>query len=493
MPLDQDGGGVSGASVIDGGLADRNGLYSEEDKRAIAGLLDRIGADGIEVIRLSFADQHGVLRGKSITARALVSAFRSGMTMTSTLLLKDTSHRTVFPVWDGGPGIGDGKLDGAGDLLIFPDPGTFRVLPWAESTGWLLCDVRYADGSPCPFCTRTQLAAAVGALAADGKAAVFGLEVEFHIHRMIDPRLGHEDAGMPGAPPLTEMTGHGYQYLTEARIEPLDQALNAIRTASEALGIKVRSMEVEFGPSQVEMTFDPGDPVSQADAMVLFRAAAKETCRRLGLHATFMCRPAFPAAVPSGWHIHQSLFDAASGVNLFLNEGEALAPAAAGWIAGLLDHAPAACLLTNPTVNAYKRFQPGMLAPDRIQWARDNKGAMVRSLIRPGDPASRIENRVAEPAANPYLAFAAQIRAGQDGLSRALTPPPPARDPYQCDAPRLPADLGAAIDAFEASALWADTLGADVVEWLATLKRAEWRRYLSHVSDWEQAEYYRAF
>lgn len=484
---------MSGASVIDGSLADRIGIYSDEERRAIAALLERVEADGIEVIRLSFVDQHGVLRGKSLTARNLAGAFRSGMTMTSTLLLKDTSHRTVFPVWDGGAGVGGGKLDGAGDVVLFPDPTTFRVLPWADKTGWLLANVHYGDASPCPFCTRSHLAAAVAALAAEGKSVLFGLEIEFQIHRVMNPRLGHGDAGMPGAPPDTEMMGQGYQYLTEARIEPLDAALGAIRKACEALGIAVRSVEVEFGPSQVEMTFDPGDPVAQADAMVLFRAAAKETCRRLGLHATFMCRPAFPAAVPSGWHIHQSVLDSATGANLFQSDEDGLTEVAAGWIAGLLDHAPGACLLTNPTVNAYKRFQPGMLAPDRIQWARDNKGAMIRSLIRPGDAAARIENRVAEPAANPYLAFAAQLRAGQDGLDRGLTPPPAVRDPYRSDAVHLPSDLGAAVDAFEANALWPTVFGAEFVPWLATIKRAEWRRYLSHVSEWEQREYYRDF
>lgn len=484
---------MTAPDALRGGLTDRSGVYDAEGFAKALEVLKRIEAEGLETVRLSFADQHGLLRGKTLAAGAVASAFRSGVNMTSTLLLKDTSHRTVFPVWKGGPGIGDGRLDGAGDVLIVPDPDTFRVLPWSPHSGWMLCDLRYADGAAMRFCTRALLRRAVEELAADGMAATFGLELEFHVHRVTDPRLSHADAGMPGAPPETELMAHGYQYLTEARYDVLEPAMDAIRRAAGALAIDVRSVEVEFGPSQCEMTFGPGAPLDRADTMILFRAAAKETCRRMGLHATFMTRPNLPGVVPSGWHLHQSVSDSDTGRNLFEPEGEDLTEAASGWIAGLLEHAASACLLTVPTVNGYKRFQPEMLAPDRILWGRDNKGAMIRALLRPGDPAARIENRVCEPAANPYLAFAAQIHAGRDGLSRRLRAPPPIENPYMTDAPRLPASLGEAIDAFRKSTLWREALGTDVVTWLETIKAAEWRRFLGTVSEWEQREYYALF
>jgi glutamine synthetase len=141
-------------------------------------------------------------------------------------------------------------------------------------------------------------------------------------------------------------------------------------------------------------------------------------------------------------------------------------------------------------VNGYKRYQPFQLAPDRIQWGRDNKGAMIRGLMSPGDGASRIENRVAEPAANPFLYFAAQIAAGRDGVARGLAAPAPVEDPYRSDAVLLPRSLGAALEAFEASDFWPQAWGPEVPRWLATLKRAEWTRYLDTVSEWEQREYY---
>ena len=460
---------------------------------AAQAVLKEIEARGLEMVRFAFADQHGLFRGKALAARATAGALRDGVPITSTLILKDTSHRTVFPIWQGGPGVGEGRLDGAGDMLMVPDPETFRVLPWSPRSGWVLCDLAYKDGTPMPFCPRGLLKRAVARLEEAGMRMTAGMEVEFHIHRVTDPRLDHSDAGMPGQPPETALATHGYQYLTEARYDQLEEALDAIRHAAEALGLPVRSVEVEFGPSQAEMVFDPADPVTIADRMVLFRHAAKEVARRMGLHVTFMCRPRLQAVVPSGWHLHQSVSDL-QGRNLFTPEGEGLTPTASGWIAGLLERAAESCLITTPTVNGYKRYQPFMLAPDRIQWGHDTKGAMLRALIRPGDPASRVENRVAEPAANPYLVLAAQIEAGRDGVARGLTAPPPAADsPYAGAAPRLPSDLGAALDAFERSDFWPGVWGADVPKWFATIKQAEWQRYLAEVSEWETREYYGLF
>lgn len=478
--------------IAEGRLA-RAGLLDAETVAVAEALLDEIEARGLETIRLSFADQHGQLRGKTLTPAALAGAFRSGLAMTSTLLLKDTSHRTVFDVWGEGAGLGGGRLEGAGDVLVVPDPASFRLLPQSPHSGWLIGDLAFKDLSPLPFCPRSILRRAAAALAADGMAMRAGLEVEFHLLRLADDRLTHEAAGWPAEPPATAPSHHGYQYLTEASYAALEPVLDAIRRALQALGLPLRSVEVEFGPSQVELTFEPAAPLAQADAMVLMRANVRETARRHGFHASFMCRPRLPHALPSGWHLHQSLTDTRTGANLFRSPDGALTPAASGCIAGLLEHAAASCLLSTPTVNGYKRYKPFQLAPDRIQWARDNKGAMIRALIGPDDPAARIENRVAEPAANPYLFLAAQIEAGRDGIARGLAAPSPAEHPYATEAPRLPASLGEAIEAFAAAPLWRQRWGAEVVDWLARIKRAEWSRYLAHVSDWEEAEYFRQF
>jgi glutamine synthetase len=253
-------------------------------------------------------------------------------------------------------------------------------------------------------------------------------------------------------------------------------------------------MEAELGGSQFEFTFEPDAPLAHADAMIMFRSMVKHVCRRKGLHATFMCRPKVENSIPSGWHLHQSVVDLKTRKNLFVPEDDdTLSPAASGWIAGLLAHAEASCLLTTPTINGYKRYQPFQLAPDRIQWGRDNKGAMIRGLMAPGDQASRVENRVAEPAANPYLYFTSQILSGLDGIERGLKAPPSVENPYSSDAVALPKSLIAAIERFDASELYRKELGAEFVRYLVQIKRAEWDRYLTTVSEWEQREYFSLF
>ena len=439
-------------------------------------VLARIKSDGLETLRLSFVDQHGVLRGKTLVADAAETAFRDGIAMTSTLLLKDTSHKTVFPVWQEGPGLGGGLLEGAGDVLIRPDPSTFRVLPWSPHCGWVLCDLSYKDGSALPFNPRGLLRSAVGTLSEAGMAMQIGLEAEF--------TLFEADTDTP--------LNSGYQYLTEARYGTLEPVLDALRRAAQALDLPVRSVEIEFGPGQVEMTFAPMPPVVAADTLTLFRAMIRDVTAQHGLRASFMCRPKHPNAVPSGLHVHQSVQDL-ERQSLLQSADGSLNDVASGWIAGLLDRAIEGCLLSTPTVNGYKRFQPGMLAPDRVQWGRDNKGAMLRALIGPDDPASRIENRVAESAANPYLFLAGQIHAGLDGITRKAQAPAPVTRPYQSDAAALPRSLGQSIDAFAGSKFYQDAFGADVVSWLETLKRAEWDRYLAEISDWEQREYFALF
>ena len=153
----------------------------------------------------------------------------------------------------------------------------------------------------------------------------------------------------------------------------------------------------------------------------------------------------------------------------------------------------APCSVTTPTINGYKRFSEFQLAPNRITWGTDNRGAMIRALLYPGDPASRIENRVADTTANPYFAFAAQILGGLSGITDGKQAPPPTTTPYAQSASQLPNSLIAAIECFEASPLFKATLGQEFVEYLTHIKRAEWHRYLMTVSDWEQVEYFNLF
>ncbi|MCA2012024.1 glutamine synthetase family protein [Cereibacter sphaeroides] len=476
-----------------GALYER-GLLTEAQARAGAELLSRVRAEGFETIRVLFADQHGILRGKAIAARTLGSVLASGLSVPSTLILKDTAHRTVFDVWKDGLTLDGVSLAGAGDLLLVPDASSFTPLPWSPHSAVILCDLAYRSGQRVSVSPRGVLRRAMERLAATGHDAVMGLEVEFQVFSVSDDGLGHDQATMPPAPLATRNTTQGWAFLTETRYGAVEPLLDEIRRSAEAMGLAPRSMEIEMGPSQFEFTFDASDPLTQADRFVLFRMMVKEVCQRQGLHASFMPKPRVANAVANGWHIHQSLVSRRTGQNVFTPtvDGEPTLEASS-WLAGLLEHAPATCLLTNPTVNGYKRFSAFQLAPNRVQWASDNRGAMLRALFYAGDPAARIENRVADTAANPYYALAGQILSGLDGLERGAEAPPPTLTPYAEDQQSLPGSLDAAITAFENSTLYARTLGPDFVRYLAQLKRAEWGRYLSTISEWEQAEYFNLF
>jgi len=453
---------------------------------AAAALLADVRNSDVETVRVLFADQHGVLRGKTVVADAFGSILANGMAVPSTLLLKDTSHRTAFPVWsaEGSP------MQGAGDVLLVPDPATYRVLPWSPHSAWILCDPVHKSGAPIDFAPRPLLARAIRRLADTGLQMRVGLEVEFHVYEITDDALRHTAATMPPQPPHTRPLAPGFQFLTETTYARLEPVMDDLRRACQGMGLPLRSVEVEMGPSQFEFTFDPADPMTHADTMVMFRTLVKEVCAAQGLHATFMCRPAVANACSSGWHLHQSVLDPDGRNMMTPSEDGVLTPTASGWIAGLLEHAAASCLLSTPSVNGYKRYQPYQLAPDRIAWGRDNRGTMIRGLMAQGDSASRIENRVGEPTANPYYYFASQILSGLDGLARGLGAPEPVEEAYAASARHLPTSLGQAIDVFDQSAFYRNALGDATVDYLVQVKRAEWNRYLAHVSDWEQAEYF---
>jgi len=452
-------------------------------------VLKEIEAHDLKAVRFSFADQHGVLRGKTLAPGEVKTALERGVTLTSTLLLKDTSHRTVFPAFTPGAGVGIPEMQGAADILIVPDVSTFRILPWAADTGWFLCDAQFQDGRPVPYCTRSILRKALKDL--KDFEFVAGLEVEFHVFKIIDQNLKPSDAGQPGNVPEVELLTTGYQYLTEQRYDHIDPVVEILRRNLEKLGLPLRSYEVEFGPSQFEFTLGAMPGLASADAMILFRSAVKQIARRYGYHATFMCRPKLPNVVSSGWHLHQSL--SRNGTNAFMSGEDDLSEIGKRYLAGLLAHARGAAALSTPTVNGYKRYRPYSLAPDRVVWGKENRGALLRVVGAPGDPGTRIENRAGEPAANPYLYFASQIYCGLDGMTRKLPLPPPADTPYEAEAELLPRTLQEALDCLRKDAVLCEGLGRSFVDYYCRIKEAELARFNLEVSDWEHREYFDLF
>lgn len=473
----------------------RHALWSDEQTDAAQRMRRLVEEKNLEVIRLAFPDQHGILRGKTIIAAEAIASLESGCSITTTMLAKDTSHRTVFPVFTPGGGFGMKEMEGAADVLMLADPTTFRVLPWAPATGWVLCDLYFNDGRPVPFATRGLYRKVLDELGNRGHDFVAGLEVEFHIFKLDDPHMRAEDAGQPGTPPSVSLLSHGYQYLTEQRFDQMEPVLEILRRDIVALGLPLRSVEVEFGPSQCEFTFAPKRGMEPADNMVLFRSAVKQIAHRHGYHATFMCRPKLPNLFASGWHLHQSVVSRASGENLFMAKdgGEPLSAFGRAYLAGLLDHARAATVFTTPTINGYKRYRSYSLAPDRAIWGRDNRGVMIRVLGGANDAATRLENRVGEPAANPYLYMASQILSGLDGVDRKLDPGASADTPYETKAPLLPKSLRDAVSALKDDPFFRDKLGAEFVDYYAHIKNAEIDRFLAEVTDWEHREYFEMF
>ncbi len=492
----------SSGKNVTGSFVERHGLWSEEQARIAEEVGKEIVSRKLELVRFSFPDQHGILRGKTVVAEDAVKLMRDGVAMTSTLLAKDTSHRTVFPVFTPGGGFGMPEMEGAGDFLMIADPATFRVLPWAPNTGWLLCDIYFPNGKPVPFSTRHLYRTVLSRLSGAGYDFLVGLEVEFHLFKLENPKLAPADCTWPSEPPEVSFIHQGFQLLTEARSDQIEPVLEPFWKAVSALGLPFRSMEVELGPSQCEFTFRPVLDLQAADMMVLFRSAMKQIARRQGLHCTFMCRPGLPNIFSSGWHLHQSLLDSKTQKNVFVSNdgGHALSPFGQSYLAGLLANARAAAAFTTPTLNGYKRYRAYALAPDRVIWGRDNRGVMVRVLGRPGDPATHLENRIGEPAANPYLYMASQIVTGLDGVQRRLEPGPSADTPYEVEAERMPTSLGEALDSLRRSACFREGFGDGFVDYYLAIKDAEIARYRTEeksdtqdVTRWEQKEYFDLF
>jgi glutamine synthetase len=471
------------------GFVAEYGLYTPEQQEAAEKVIARIEELDLRTIRVILVDQHGVPRAKFLSPQAAIAAFRNGVDFSGAVYSLDTGNRVFPPAFAEGGGFGIPEFTGFPDVVIVPDPATFQVLPWADRTGWVLCDAYFSSGAPLPLDGRRLMRDQLRRLADRGLTYLSGLEVEFYVTRRRTSRIGLDDTGQPPAPPEVDVFAQGYQFLSEVRLDGVLDTVNALRDGLAGVGLLPRSMEDEWGPGQLEFTFGPMPGLGTADAMILFRSAVKQICQRRGLQATFMCKPHLPNFGSSGWHLHSSLLDAA-GRNAHADDSALLSSLGMSYMAGLLDHAPAMTLFASPTVNGYERFAPYTFAPDRICWAVDNRGALIRVQGGPGDTGTHLENRLGDPAANPYLYLAADIAAGLSGIERSLKPPPPVgADPYAADVPALPASMGEAITALEADPVFRHAFGEGFVDYYLMMKRAELARYEAAVADAEGEEH----
>src|SRR6185437_4281895 len=359
------------------GFIDKHGLWSSEQRRQAGEIKRQIAKDGIKLVRLAWADPHGASRAKMLTVPAFLSALENGYNINVATTTLDAAGARTFASFTRGGGMGLDEMTGSPNLCIAPDPTTFRTLPWAPEIGWVLCDEYFNDGTPFHFSPRLLLKKQLRRLAERKMACRIGLEVESYLLKPAED-LTSEHVGVPGRRGRALRTAPvepGYSYHSETNLDLMQPALGALAEAYEKLRLPLRSIENEWGPGQIECTFAPAEALSAADNMVLFRTATRQLCRRLGLFATFMTRPAIQGYYSSGWHLHQSLVDE-RGRNLFIpaKDEELLSPLGRNYLGGLVAHAASATVFATPTVNGFRRYKPNSLAPDRVCWGYDHRG-----------------------------------------------------------------------------------------------------------------------
>lgn len=496
------------AAVGRAGFIHEHGLWTEAQTAAARELTRRL--EGLRVVRVAWADQHGLVRAKAVPVDVFASVLRNGMRVNTGPMIMDSGSAIAFNPFVPGGGFGIDGMEGCPDIVCVPDPSTFRILPWADRTGWILCDEHFQNGMPFPFSVRRILRQTLERLDARNLESIIGVELEWHLTRLVQDNRTPEALGAPGAPgepPTVEAVTSGYQYQSEVAADEIDGILAILHDNLVAAGLPLRTLEDEWGPSQLEFTFAPMPAMEAADTVLLFRSAVRQIARRHGYHATFMCRPGLPGFFSSGWHLHQSIVDRVSGTNAFASQeaGTDISPLGLNYVAGLLEHANEASAFTAPTVNGYKRYRPFSLAPDRGLWGKENRGSMIRMTGGAGDPTTHVENRAGEPAANPYLYIASQIIAGLDGIECGLDPGDATDSPYETDARALPRSLAEAVEALDGSRLYRETMGDAFVDYIVALKRSELARFatavdglpeeqvMGEVTEWEHREYFQTF
>ena len=438
-------------------------------------VLQQCRQQDVKFIRLWFSDILGSLKSFAITFEELEQALAEGVG------------------FDGGAIEGFARA-GESDMTAIPDAATFQLLPWRPKerrVARMFCDIHQPDGTPFPGDPRFVLKRNLERAAALGFTFYVGPEVEFFYFK-------DSESTQP-------LDLGGYFDLT-----PLDSASDLRRETVltlEEMGIGVESSHHEVAPSQHEVDLRYTDALTMADGVLTCRLAVKEVALAAGVHATFMPKP-LAAENGSGMHSHLSLFCGEQNAFFDAADPSHLSAVARGFIAGLLRHAREITLVTNQWVNSYKRLVPGFEAPVRVAWNRRGgglppnlprtPGRMPGDLLRvpeyrPGrEIAARIEYRAPDAACNPYLAFAALLAAGLEGIEREY-PLPPGRDAADeaalADAATLPGSLYEALMEAEASELLRRCLGDHVFESLLTSKRIEWEAYRSHITDFELNRY----
>jgi len=423
----------------------------------------------VKFVRLWFTDILGFLKSFAITVEELETALEEGMG------------------FDGSSIEGFARIDES-DMVAKPDPSTFTLLPWRpkehRAVAKMFCDIVEPDGSPHQGDPRWALKRALKRAQEMGYTYYVGPELEYFYFRSAE------------GPP--EVLDHGGYF----DLTPLDVAHDLRREtvlALEEMGIGVEYSHHEVAPSQHEIDMRYTDALTMADSVMTYRLVVKEIALQHGLHATFMPKPIF-GENGSGMHTHMSLFQGDKNAFFEPRNEYHLSDVAQRFVAGLLKHGREICLVCNQWVNSYKRLVPGFEAPVYLSWALRNRSDLIRvPVYKPGkEKAARIEFRSPDPACNPYLAFAAMLTAGLEGIEKGYDCPPPVEENvYEMSEQErvergieaLPEDLGHAIEVARDSAVLRTALGEHIFEKFIANKNIEWQEYRAQVHGWELERY----
>ena len=431
--------------------------------------------------------QKKIIKAKNAGIRSVDLQFTSllGTLKSKAVSLDEFLHEDVFRR---GYGVDGSSVRGFGvpveesDLLLIPDIKTFHIMPWIPHTARVICNVCYPEsnsnpkhfeGDPRQVLERVSDSIYTSLESETPKGSTY----EFHVAPELEFFLL--------SPEMKDIDQKGY---FDAPSDQTRRLLNEIMASMGNMGLKFEAWHHEVAPSQYEFDFRYGEALEIADGTVTLKDMIRNYADQHGIVATFMPKP-FCGRNGSGMHCHLNLSryycsDDGSRVktNLFYDEERnGLSDIGLFFIAGLLDHAPALTAITNPTCNSYKRIVPGWEAPVKIAWGNKNRTALIR--VPHGHPhATRCEYRSPDPSANPYLAFAAMLAAGLDGVSRHLNPATASEiNLYHTSgaggAKNLPGSLKESLTALKNDSVLCDVLGSYVIKNFIEAKHEEIKNY----------------
>lgn len=438
-------------------------IADDAARRELAGrAVERLAADGVEVVLVGFSDNAGVTRARAVPLSRFADAACDGVGLSSAWHVVTATDRVTSSRYVGNP---------AGDLRLVADPRSAAPVPGLDGFGWAPADLAEKDGTAHPCCARSLLRKAVERLERLGLSAHVGYELEW----WCAPRSG----ASPGLGPAPSHDGPAVGVLPLLHLAPMVREL--IRDCSKE-PVSVEAVNAEYSDGQLECSLSPKEPIAAVDADVLARLAIHAAAERHGCRASFA--PAFAGPMGNGGHLHLSLWR--EGENCFgSGQGPAgMGPEAAAFVAGMLEHLDAITAIGAPTVASYLRLQPSRWAGAWRCWGVENREAAIRLVAAaPGrERTANVEVKCFDEAANPYLLLAALLHAGAEGIERSLLLPPPyggdpagatERELAQAGVARLPASLAAAIESMASSEFLADLLGPALFDSYLAVRREE--------------------